>query len=96
MVTHVVLVNFTAKGIEHVKESPDRAATFVEVAGRSGVEVEGLFWTAGNYDGVLLLSAPDDQTAAAATLSLGRGGYVQTQTLRAFDREEIQTILGKL
>ena len=50
----------------------------------------------GNYDGVLLLNAPNDETAAAATLSLGRGGFVQTQTLRAFDKETIQGILSKL
>jgi uncharacterized protein with GYD domain len=96
MVSHIVLVNFTPKGIENIKDSPKRATAFVEAAGRSGVEVEGLFWTAGHHDGVLLLNAPDDQTAAGVTLALGRGGYVQTQTLRAFDREAMETILGKI
>lgn len=96
MVTHIVLVNYTAKGIEHIKESPNRAATFVETARRSGVEVEGLFWTSGNYDGVLLLRAPDEEAAAAVTLSLGRGGYVHTKTLRAFDKTGIQAVLDKL
>ncbi len=96
MVTHVVLVNFTAKGVEQVKESPTRASTFIESAQRHGVEIDGLYWTAGHYDGVLLMTAPDDHTASAVTLSLGRGGYVQTQTLRAFDRDGIEAILGKI
>ncbi len=96
MVTHVVLVNFTAKGIENIKQSPDRAVGFVEAAGRLGVEVEGLYWTSGRYDGVVLLSARDDESAAAVTLALGRAGYVHTETLRAFDRETMQTILGRV
>lgn len=96
MVTHIVLVNYTAKGIENIKQSPDRATTFVKAAGGLGVEVEGIYWTAGRYDGVVLLSAPDDQTAAAATLALGRAGYVHTETLRAFDRETMQAIVGKV
>ena len=96
MATHIVLVSFTPKGIEHIKESPARAAAFVEAAKRSGVEVDGLYWTSGGYDGVLLLNAPDDASAAGVTLALGRGGFVQTKTLRAFDRDAIQAILDKI
>ncbi len=96
MVTHIVLIDFTSKGIEQIKSSPHRAAGFIESASGSGVKVEGAYWTAGSHDGVLLLNAPDDESAAALTLSLGVGGFVKTQTLRAWDKEGFEAILGKL
>jgi len=45
---------------------------------------------------VLVVDAPDCKTAAALFLTLGKNGNVRTQTLRAFDRPEIESVLGKM
>jgi uncharacterized protein with GYD domain len=39
---------------------------------------------------------PDDETASAAALRLSMSGYVRTETMRAYTREELQRILDKL
>jgi uncharacterized protein with GYD domain len=49
----------------------------------------------GAYDVVLLLDAPDDETMTAFALRLGSLGNVKTQTMRAFRREEMESILAK-
>jgi len=41
-------------------------------------------------------TAPDDATVARATLALGMGGAVRTETLRAFTEDEYRRIIGSL
>ena len=50
----------------------------------------------GAYDVVLLLDAPDDETMTAFALRLGSLGNVKTHTMRAFSRDEIESILAKI
>ena len=96
MTRYVVLVNFTEKGIAGIKDSPKRAAAFRASAEKAGATVESLFWTLGSYDGVIVLSAPDDATAAAVVLELGRGNAVRTTMMRAFDAEEFSGVMTKI
>ena len=96
MVRYLVLVSFTEKGIAAAKESPGRAEAFRAAAARSGANVESLYWTLGPYDGMVVLSAPDDATAAAVVLELAKTGKVRTTMLRAFDAGEFKTVAGKL
>lgn len=55
-----------------------------------------LYWTLGQYDLVATIEAPDDTAATAFALAIGSAGNVRMQTMRAFSREEMGTILGKL
>lgn len=95
MASYVTLIRFTERGEEHVKESPARAATFKARAKSMGVKVKELLWTLGDIDGVLLFEADDDETAAAALLSLNALGNVKTETLRAFTASEMEGIVKK-
>lgn len=96
MTRYVILLNFTEKGIAGIKESPRRAIAFRAAAEKAGATVESILWTLGTYDGVIVLSAPDDATAAAVTLELGMGNAVRTTMLRAFDAEEFGHIVKKI
>ena len=96
MVRYVVLVNFTDQGMKQIAETLNRADTFGKSAQKAGASVKSQYWTVGAYDGVLVLEAPDEQTAAALLTKLGSLGNVHTQTLRAFDRGEMEGILGKM
>ena len=69
---------------------------FCAAAERVGAKVESMYWTLGAYDGVLVLNAPDDATAAAVVLELGKGNAVRTNMLRAFDAEEFGNIATKI
>ncbi len=93
--TYVVLIQFTEQGIKHIKESPQRAAAFRSQIEGSGGEVVQLFWTLGQYDGVLVMDMPDEATATAALLRIAAQGYIRTEALRAFETEEFQSIVAK-
>jgi uncharacterized protein with GYD domain len=96
MATFIALLDFTDQGVRNLKETASRADEFVAAAKGAGVTVKEMYWTVGAHDGVLVLEAPDDETAALVLLSLGKLGNVRTQTLLAFGRDEIQSILSRV
>ena len=78
MKTYISLVTFTEKALQDIQKSPQRAKTFIKKAKDAGASVEGLYWTVGPYDGVLVLKAKNDAAVAALMLSLNSKGYVKT------------------
>lgn len=96
MHTFIALLNFTDQGIHNLEDSPHRADKFMEVADRVGARVKDVYWTLGEHDGVLVIEAPDDETAAAVLLKLGAAGNVRIRTLRAFDWPEFQSVLDRM
>jgi uncharacterized protein with GYD domain len=96
MVTYIPLCNFTDQGIRNVKDSTKRADAVKKAAKKFGVNMTQIYWTLGNYDLVTITEAPDDKSATAFALAVGAAGNVRTQTLRAFSKEEMDGILGKM
>jgi uncharacterized protein with GYD domain len=96
MAMYVSLLQFTEQGIRNVKDSIKRAAAATAEAEKMGVKVTDSFWTMGAYDVVLLLDAPNDETMSAFSLKIGALGNVKSQTMRAFSRKEMETILAKV
>jgi len=96
MPSYITLTHFTEQGVKNVRESVSRAASFKAAAKKLGVTVKNIFWTLGDYDTVILCEAPDDETAAAAMVSLASLGHVRPKTLRAFAASEMEAILGKI
>ena len=52
-------------------------------------------WTAGEYDGILILSADDETKVLTTIAKLAVVGNVQTQTLQAYDSTQFAAIVGK-
>ncbi len=96
MATFISLFNFTDQGIRNVKQSPDRAEKFKEMANKVGVTVKDIYWTAGSYDLVTIVEGPDDETVTSLILSLGSLVNVRTETLRAFSGDEMKGIIAKM
>ena len=96
MTTYIVLGNFTDHGIRTVNETTRRADTFKDLAKSLGVSVKEIYWTLGSFDTVTIVDAPDEASITAVGLALGKAGNLRTQTLRAFSRAEIETILKKV
>jgi len=96
MATYILLVNFTEQGVRNAQDSPKRADAFKEMAKKSGASVKDLYWTLGQYDAVTILEAPDDMTATALALRLGKLGNVRTQTLPAFSAADMKKIIDKM
>lgn len=96
MATYVLLLNYTQKAIENMKQSPNRLTAAKESARKRGAEIKAFYLTLGQYDAVTIMEAPDDQTVAAWVLETAAAGYVRTQTLRAFDETEYKKITGSV
>jgi uncharacterized protein with GYD domain len=85
--------NSPKKAQAHIKESTSRAHAFDDLAAKSGVNVEGQFWTIGHYDGALVLSADHEAKILHLLASLAALGNVRTETLQAFTDKEFEAIL---
>jgi uncharacterized protein with GYD domain len=96
MATYITLGNFTDQGIKNVKETTHRAEAVEASARQAGITMKQIFWTLGKHDLVVVFEAPDDETITAFELSIGKAGNVRTQTLRGFDRSEMNAILARV
>jgi uncharacterized protein with GYD domain len=96
MGTYIALMNFTDQGIRNVKDSTKRADAVKEAAKKFGASMPQIYWTLGQYDLVAVIEAPNDESATAFSLAIGSAGNVRGQTLKAFSRDEMNGILGKL
>jgi uncharacterized protein with GYD domain len=96
MPTYVTLMNFTHQGITNIKDTTKRADAFKSAAKKAGCTVRELYWTQGQYDVVTIMDAPDEASATALLMSIGKLGNVRTQTLRAFTAAELAPILDKV
>jgi uncharacterized protein with GYD domain len=96
MGTYIALSSFTDQGIRNVKDSTKRAQAVQDAAKKFGANMTQIYWTLGHYDLVAVIEAPDDESATAFALAIGAAGNVRTQTLRAFSKDEMNGILGKM
>jgi uncharacterized protein with GYD domain len=92
MARYISLLRFTPQGVRSLKQSPARAAAFRKAAQKAGVTIEAQLWTAGAYDGILILEAPDEGKVLRVIARLAAGGNVTTHSLRAFDAAEFAAI----
>jgi len=95
MPTYVATVNWTAQGIANFQDSVDRYDAAAGQFEKLGVRFVDAYWTLGEYDLVVVMEAPDDESLTAALLQLGAGGNVRTKTMRAFSREEMRGVIEK-
>jgi uncharacterized protein with GYD domain len=96
MATYVTLIKWTEQGARNAKDTLQRAQAFRGDVERRGGKLVGIYWTQGQYDIVATIEAPDEQTAMAALLAVAGLGNVRTETLRAFNETEMQSIIQKV
>ena len=95
MAIDIVLANFTEQGIKGIKDSPQRARAFRELAKKHGVTVRELYWTVGRYDLVTIVEGTDEAITAVLR-SVAKLGNVRTETLRGMDEEAFKRVLEKV
>src|SRR5512138_497265 len=96
MCSYVMFFNFTAQGIEKLKQSPARVDAAKKLCRDLGGEVKQFYGLMGRYDTMFILEAPDDETAVKIAAAIGRQGNVRSETLRAFTEGEYLRILSAL
>jgi uncharacterized protein with GYD domain len=92
----VLLLKYTDKGIAAVKDSPKRADAFRELAAKAGATIEAQLWLHGEYDGLVILTAPAEEALSALALQLGSLGFVRTSICRALTEDEFKAALGRI
>ncbi len=96
MSTYFILANWTEQGIKAVKTSPKRLRAAKRLAKDCGVKFRSFHMTLGQYDGIAIVEAPDDEAVARFALALGSAGNIRTTTLKGFTEQEYQKIIGSL
>ena len=95
MPSYAALMNWTDQGIKSFRDSVDRADAAEIALASAGIAFTAIYWTVGKYDLIAILEAPDDETLAAALLTLGAQGNLRTTTLRAFTAGEMRGVIAK-
>jgi len=88
MPTYVIVGNYTQKGIENIKDSPDRLAKARELIKSLGGEFKDFYYTLGRYDFALIAEAPSDEVLMKGLFIICSGGEVRTETLVAVPAEK--------
>jgi len=96
MATYILLLRYTQQGIGNVKESANRLDAAKKFFKSMGAEIKQTFLVTGQYDFVVVVEAPDDETITKVVLTTGSMGNVRTETLRAFPEDEYRKIIASL
>ena len=95
MPRYVGLINWTDQGIRNYRDTVRRVEEGRAAAEQLGVRILDVYWTLGRFDIVVVSEAPDDEAATAFLLQLGSLGNVRTETLRAFNADEMTRIIER-
>jgi uncharacterized protein with GYD domain len=96
MPKYVGLYNWTDQGAASAKETVDRYQAAKALVESLGGRIESILWTAGPYDIVVVVDAPDDETVAAVGLTLASTGNLRSVTMRGFTESEMAGIVAKM
>ncbi|WP_042370075.1 GYD domain-containing protein [Streptacidiphilus neutrinimicus] len=95
MATFISLVSWTDQGVRDYQDTTARARAFAAAAEALGAKLREMYWTVGPYDMVVVVDAPDDETATAVLLQVSGVGNVRTVSMRAYDAAEMDAIIAK-
>ena len=93
---YILLINWTDQGINKVKESYDRYSSFRASVEKAGGKLIGCYYTFGEYDVVIIIEAPNDETVMSLMLKVGSYGNVKTKTLKAITAEDARKIINDI
>ena len=96
MPTYITLINYTQRGIEEIKDGPNRLQAAKEAVRASGGELKEFYLTMGRFDAIAISEAPNDEVYAGTILALGARGRIRTESMRAFTEDEFRSIVAGL
>jgi uncharacterized protein with GYD domain len=89
--------SYTTDAMKALLNQPeDRSAAAREVAETLGGKLVGFWYAFGEFDGVFLMEAPDNASAAALAMAVGAGGALsEVETTVLLDMDEAQDAMRK-
>ena len=96
MPKYLIQGSYTRDGLEGLVEDggTGRRKAVEGLAKGVGGAVESFYFSFGGDDVFVVLELPDDETAAALALTIGRSGAVDVRTSVLLTAEQIDTALG--
>jgi uncharacterized protein with GYD domain len=89
-------MKWTSSGRMGLPAWRDRVEEGERMIEEAGGKLVGVWVTLGQYDVVEVFEAPTDEAALEIITRLQHSGAEQTETLRAFTRDEAEEIIRKL
>ncbi len=78
------------------KNPTDRSEGLRALAERTGAKLIDLYYHLGEYDGTVILEAPDDTTASAVVLAAASAGHIRaTKTTKLMTVAEAMEVMRK-
>ena len=96
MPTYMSLIKYTQKGVENMKESPDRLNAAKGIFKSMGAELKSFYLAMGRFDAVVISEIPDDETAMKLAIVLGSAGAIRTEGFRIFNEDEYRKLISEL
>ena len=96
MPTYINMLKYSQLGIKNIKQAPARLDAAKKAFKAAGAEVKDFYLVMGQYDAVVVCEAPDDDTMAKLSLTVGSQGNVHTETVRAFTEDEYRKLVADL
>ena len=89
--------SYTSDAVKALVNQPaDRAAAAREMADSLGGKLLGFWYAFGEFDGVFLMEAPDNASAAAVAMAVGASGALwEIETTVLLDMDEAQEAMRK-
>ena len=89
--------SYTTDAVKALINQPeDRSAAARDVAESLGGKLLGFWYAFGEFDGVFLMEAPDNASAAALAMAVGAGGALsEIETTVLLDMDEAQDAMRK-
>jgi uncharacterized protein with GYD domain len=94
MPTYILLSRLSTQGVQTLKANPDRLREVNKDVEELGARVLHQWATLGEWDFVNIVEAPDAQTIARVSVSLGARGSTRLVTLPALTIDELLAALG--
>ena len=90
----ILLSRLSTQGVQTLKSNPDRLREVNKDVEELGARVLHQWATLGEWDFVNVVEAPDTETIARVSVSLGARGSTRIETLPALEIDELLSALG--
>jgi uncharacterized protein with GYD domain len=90
MATYLTQFSYTPEAWAALAKNPeDRGKAFASLAEKLGGKMHNIYYTFGEYDGLVIADFPDDTTAMAGIVAATTPGHLKaTETTKLFSMEE--------
>ena len=96
MATYVILCNLTDQGARTMHDLPARLDNARSTFRQHGADLQQIFFAMGQYDYIVIATAPDDETITRVSLAVSSQGNVRTSSFRVFTEEEALKLVEAL